>query len=42
MSPTPKPPLDRTSSGQSYRVSYSKFIDTTATNFTLAAYRYST
>ncbi|EOZ9572863.1 fimbria/pilus outer membrane usher protein [Enterobacter hormaechei] len=33
---------DRTSSGQSYRVSYSKFIDTTATNFTLAAYRYST
>ena len=25
---------DRTSSGQSYRVSYSKFIDTTATNFT--------
>ncbi len=33
---------DRTSSGQSYRVSYSKFIDTTATNFTPAAYRYST
>lgn len=33
---------DRTDNGQSYRVSYSKFIDTTATNFTLAAYRYST
>ena len=33
---------DRTDSGQSFRVSYSKFIDTTATNFTLAAYRYST
>lgn len=28
--------------GQSMRVSYSKFLDTTATNFTLAAYRYST
>ncbi|EOW0440662.1 fimbria/pilus outer membrane usher protein [Providencia rettgeri] len=28
--------------GQSMRVSYSKFVDTTATNFTLAAYRYST
>lgn len=33
---------DRTDSGQSFRVSYSKFINTTATNFTLAAYRYST
>lgn len=29
-------------SGQSYRISYSKFLDTTATNVTLAAYRYST
>ena len=29
-------------SGQSLRVAYSKFIDATATNFTLAAYRYST
>ncbi|MTH47820.1 fimbria/pilus outer membrane usher protein [Intestinirhabdus alba] len=29
-------------SGQSLRVSYSKFFNTTATNFTLAAYRYST
>ncbi|MGY2293703.1 fimbria/pilus outer membrane usher protein [Pseudomonas sp. SDO528_S397] len=28
--------------GQSVRVAYSKFLDTTATNFTLAAYRYST
>ncbi|MGK9009920.1 fimbria/pilus outer membrane usher protein [Serratia marcescens] len=28
--------------GQSYRIAYSKFLDTTATNFTLAAYRYST
>ncbi len=33
---------DRTDSGQSFRVAYSKFIDTTATNVTLAAYRYST
>ncbi|MGL5387685.1 MAG: fimbria/pilus outer membrane usher protein [Serratia sp. (in: enterobacteria)] len=31
-----------TNSGQSYRIAYSKFIDATATNFTLAAYRYST
>lgn len=29
-------------SGQSYRMSYSKFISPTLTNFTLAAYRYST
>lgn len=28
--------------GQSYRVGYSKFVNSTATNFTLAAYRYST
>lgn len=28
--------------GQSYRIAYSKFLDTTDTNFTLAAYRYST
>lgn len=28
--------------GQSYRIAYSKYLDTTATNFTLAAYRYST
>lgn len=28
--------------GQSYRMSYSKFISPTLTNFTLAAYRYST
>ncbi|SPZ52632.1 Heat shock protein E [Serratia quinivorans] len=32
----------RSESGQSYRIAYSKFLDTTATNFTLAAYRYST
>ncbi|ELX8380508.1 fimbria/pilus outer membrane usher protein [Providencia vermicola] len=31
-----------TQTGQSMRVSYSKFLNTTATNFTLAAYRYST
>lgn len=31
-----------TNSGQSYRISYSKFIDSTATNFTVAAYHYST
>ena len=31
-----------TDSGQSYRIAYSKYVDTTATNFTLAAYRYST
>ncbi|AIN64610.1 fimbria/pilus outer membrane usher protein [Providencia stuartii] len=31
-----------TQKGQSMRVSYSKFLNTTATNFTLAAYRYST
>lgn len=30
------------SSGQSYRLSYSKLIAPTSTNFTLAAYRYST
>jgi outer membrane usher protein len=29
-------------SGQSFRVAYSKFMAVTATNFTLAAYRYST
>ncbi|CAB1213699.1 fimbria/pilus outer membrane usher protein [Acinetobacter bouvetii] len=29
-------------SGQSYRISYSKLISSTDTNFTLAAYRYST
>lgn len=29
-------------SGQSYRIAYSKFLDATATNVTLAAYRYST
>lgn len=29
-------------SGQSYRIAYSKFLDVTATNVTLAAYRYST
>ena len=28
--------------GQSYRVAYSKYLDITATNLTLAAYRYST
>ncbi|MGU9760860.1 fimbria/pilus outer membrane usher protein (plasmid) [Serratia marcescens] len=28
--------------GQSYRIAYSKYLDTTATNFTLAAYHYST
>lgn len=33
---------DYTDSGQSFRMSYSKFINTTATNFTLATYRYST
>ncbi|MGL4429566.1 MAG: fimbria/pilus outer membrane usher protein [Silvania sp.] len=33
---------DRSYSGQSYRIAYSKFVDTTATNVTLAAYRYST
>jgi outer membrane usher protein len=33
---------DRRENGQSFRVSYSKFLDATATNFTLAAYRYST
>lgn len=33
---------NETSRGQSMRISYSKFLDTTATNFTLAAYRYST
>ncbi len=31
-----------TKSGQSYRISYSKLFDTTSTNLTLAAYRYST
>ncbi|HBO23433.1 MAG TPA: usher protein FimD [Providencia sp.] len=34
--------LNDSQHGQSMRVSYSKFLDTTATNFTLAAYRYST
>lgn len=33
---------DFSDNGQSYRITYSKFIDTTSTNFTLAAYRYST
>ncbi|NMX63117.1 fimbria/pilus outer membrane usher protein [Pseudomonas sp. WS 5079] len=33
---------NQSKSGQSVRVSYSKFLDVTATNFTLAAYRYST
>lgn len=33
---------DRRESGQSFRIAYSKFLDATATNFTLAAYRYST
>ncbi|AKG68307.1 Heat shock protein E [Serratia fonticola] len=32
----------RNEKGQSYRIAYSKYLDTTATNFTLAAYRYST
>ena len=32
----------QSSSGQSYRLSYSKLIAPTSTNFTLAAYRYST
>lgn len=32
----------RSANGQSYRIAYSKFLDATATNFTLAAYRYST
>lgn len=32
----------RSDSGQSFRIAYSKFVSTTATNFTLAAYRYST
>lgn len=34
--------LKRRDSGQNYRITYSKFVDTMATNFTLAAYRYST
>lgn len=33
---------DKASSGQSYRLSYSKIIEATGTNFTLAAYRFST
>jgi len=33
---------NQSKSGQSVRVSYSKFLDVTDTNFTLAAYRYST
>ncbi|CAI0845754.1 fimbria/pilus outer membrane usher protein [Serratia ficaria] len=33
---------DRRENGQSFRISYSKFLDATDTNFTLAAYRYST
>lgn len=32
----------KSQSGQSVRLAYSKFLDSTATNFTLAAYRYST
>ncbi|MBM0493199.1 fimbria/pilus outer membrane usher protein [Aeromonas jandaei] len=34
--------LGRSLSGQSYRVSYSKFLTETSSNVTLAAYRYST
>ncbi len=34
--------IGRNESGQSYRIAYSKLLDATATNFTLAAYRYST
>lgn len=33
---------DRSDSGQSFRIAWSKFLDYTGTNFTLAAYRYST
>lgn len=33
---------DRNENGQSFRIAYSKFLDDTNTNFTLAAYRYST
>lgn len=33
---------NRRESGQSVHLAYSKFLDVTATNFTLAAYRYST
>lgn len=33
---------DSRDKGQSYRIAYSKFVNTTATNVTLAAYRYST
>ena len=33
---------DDRDSGQSYRIAYSKFLDATSTNVTLAAYRYST
>lgn len=33
---------DHSESGQSVRVAYSKFVNDTGTNFTLAAYRYST
>lgn len=33
---------DSRDSGQSYRIAYSKYVDTTSTNVTLAAYRYST
>ena len=35
-------PNDRTYSGQSYRVSYSKLFDQTGTNLSIATYRYST
>ncbi|EKZ6372266.1 fimbrial biogenesis outer membrane usher protein [Klebsiella aerogenes] len=33
---------EHTENGQSFRIAYSKFLDSTSTNFTLAAYRYST
>lgn len=33
--------LDSSSSGQSYRLSYSKLLETTRTNFVVAAYRFS-
>lgn len=35
-------PNDRTYTGQSYRVSYSKLFDQTGTNLSIATYRYST
>ncbi|AZF15612.1 MULTISPECIES: fimbria/pilus outer membrane usher protein [Pseudomonas] len=34
-------PLDSTASGRSYRLSYSKLVDSTKTNFVVAAYRFS-